>query len=211
MITATSGMILVALALCLGVLCGMWPEARLEGVYLRALTTLATRLSLAGHVRALRLVIGRLRANSTGPEWRAYLNGLTVGAALHGGTHAEADLAATLLDGIDPGADPLLLQHLANSAVNALIADGRYREALRFGEALPPDLLVEINRAEAMYNLGDWAGAREHLAALEQFGPTPLHRLSYAPVALVSPEARYRKAAIPEQTNLFDALNEAFQ
>ena len=54
-------------------------------------------------------------------------------------------------------------------------------------------------------------GTPEHLAALEQFGPTPLHRLSYAPVALVSPEARYRKAAIPEQTNLFDALCEAFQ
>ena len=47
-------------------------------------------------------------------------------------------------------------------------------------------------------------GTPEHLAALAQFGPTPLHRLAYAPVAAVSPEASYRLAALPEQTNLFE-------
>ena len=47
-------------------------------------------------------------------------------------------------------------------------------------------------------------GTPEHLAALAQFGPTPLHRLGYEPVAAVSPEAAYRRAALPEQTNLFE-------
>ena len=47
-------------------------------------------------------------------------------------------------------------------------------------------------------------GTPEHLAALAQFGPPPLHRLAYAPVAAVSPQAAYRRATLPEQTNLFE-------
>ena len=51
-------------------------------------------------------------------------------------------------------------------------------------------------------------GTPEHLAALAAFGPTPLHRLGYEPVAAVSPEAAYRRAALPEQIDLFDQYTE---
>ncbi len=51
-------------------------------------------------------------------------------------------------------------------------------------------------------------GTPEHLAALAQFGPTPLHRLAYEPVAAVSPEAKYRRTTLPEQANLFDPNSE---
>ena len=50
-------------------------------------------------------------------------------------------------------------------------------------------------------------GTAEHLAGLAEFGPTPQHRMAYAPVAAVSPEAKYRAllASAPEQASLFPA------
>lgn len=46
-------------------------------------------------------------------------------------------------------------------------------------------------------------GTPEHLAALEKFGPTPQHRLAYAPVGAVSPEVRLRRGQAPAQISLF--------
>src|SRR3954465_1784695 len=62
-----------------------------------------------------------------------------------------------------------------NRAVDGLIAAGRYAEALalpaRFGASGSRDstseLLVQINLAEAEYNLGRWAAAWERLRELD--------------------------------------------
>ncbi|MGZ6142223.1 MAG: hypothetical protein ACXWLM_02740 [Myxococcales bacterium] len=64
---------------------------------------------------------------------------------------------------------------LLNSAVDGLIAAGRYREALalpgRFDLRGPRDtaseLLVQINLAEADYNLGRWTAAWDRLRELD--------------------------------------------
>jgi tetratricopeptide (TPR) repeat protein len=62
-----------------------------------------------------------------------------------------------------------------NSAVDGLVAAGRYSEALalpaQFRAHGPPDtcseLLVQINLAEAEYNLGRWSEAWERLRGLD--------------------------------------------
>jgi len=61
-----------------------------------------------------------------------------------------------------------------NTAVDGLIAMGRYREALQLprdwvpkGADTESGLLVQINLAEAEYNLGDWGAAWERLRGLD--------------------------------------------
>ena len=61
-----------------------------------------------------------------------------------------------------------------NTAVDGLIAMGRYREALQLPRGWVPKgadtesgLLVQINLAEAEYNLGDWGAAWERLRGLD--------------------------------------------
>jgi tetratricopeptide (TPR) repeat protein len=61
-----------------------------------------------------------------------------------------------------------------NSKVDGLIAAGRYREALAVpgevatnGKDTASELLVQINLAEAEYNLGQWSEAWERLRGLD--------------------------------------------
>src|SRR5882724_9706729 len=62
-----------------------------------------------------------------------------------------------------------------NQAVDALIAAGRYAEALALPERFvahgsrdsTSELLVQINLAEAEYNLGRWSAAWERLRGLD--------------------------------------------
>jgi tetratricopeptide (TPR) repeat protein len=61
-----------------------------------------------------------------------------------------------------------------NTAIDGLIAMGRYRAALAMargwqtrGADTESELLVQINLAEAEYNLGDWSAAWERLRGLD--------------------------------------------
>jgi tetratricopeptide (TPR) repeat protein len=63
---------------------------------------------------------------------------------------------------------------LLNQKVDGLIAAGRYREALALPQSQPParpdtqsELLVQINLAEAEYNLGLWEEAWQRLRPLD--------------------------------------------
>jgi tetratricopeptide (TPR) repeat protein len=90
-------------------------------------------------------------------EFRVYL------AEYTGRTSDAVEFAEALASG------PCSAHHL-NIAVNAFINAGKYRRALEVGEADQPprNSLVQLNLAEAEYNLGQWEAALERLDVARQ-------------------------------------------
>lgn len=149
----------------------------------------ASDLAFRGHVRLCRAVLGPLRVRSSGDPPALALDLIPPMASLYGGSSpAPAAEVRALLARLSPAVDPELAAHVLNTCMNLLIAGGAYRDAARVGldwpaerlaavRAAPDGALLELNRAEALYNEGDWAGALAWLdTRLPSEGATPVMR-----------------------------------
>lgn len=96
----------------------------------------------------------------------------------------QGETAATAQWAAEQAEGPLVALPYANSIVNTLIHVGRYAKALEYadrhlqapgdheGERDEDHLLIRINRAEALYNLGRWDEALASLEGVEGPGET---------------------------------------
>lgn len=151
----------------------------LVGVFVLPMASLEAGMKLTyfGHVRLARACLAYARVTLRSPQAALLIESVRQDGTLYAGASPRAPEAVRgLLVRVDPGTDAPLAGTVLNSCMNVLIAGGAYRDAAAVGLAWPDDAraavaalpyapLLEINRAEALYNQGEWERALAHLDA----------------------------------------------
>ncbi|MES2642849.1 MAG: hypothetical protein V4850_25420 [Myxococcota bacterium] len=156
------------------------PIASRQRVVLAAYHT-AFQLVRRGHWRGALVLFRWAGRQYDLPTWKVAIEACVANTRMVGGSGLTAAQVRSMLDLLAPATDPEeVVAEVANTAVNSFVALGAYAEALAVGErwdaavwerlrSATPDgvKLIDLNKVEALYNTGDWAGSLVRLDRLQ--------------------------------------------